>query len=128
MSAKKLVRNGKCASRNSKPPWNREVLLPSPALQKLLAAVFDKCRDIDDPRLRTQLKEDFVFHMTDWLNDLQGLQVLYSRPDQADPESASTFLVGFLCHVIPHLKAAGCLLVGEVADPFEKSYTSRGQE
>ena len=32
-------------------------------------------------------------------------------------EKATTFLVGFLYHAVPHLKAAGRLLLDDVPDP-----------
>jgi hypothetical protein len=96
----------------------REILFPSPALERLLAAVFDECRTAKNPVRHAERKRDFVFHMTDWLNDLRDLEELYGKPEKADPESASTFVAGFLYHVIPHLKAAGRLLLDEIPDPF----------
>jgi len=96
----------------------REIIYPTPALENLLARVFDYYQEAEDSRCHAERRREFVFHMTDWLNDLQDLQELYSRPEKADAKSASLFLHGFLIHVVPHLNAAGRLLVGEIRDPF----------
>ncbi|MFN0052069.1 MAG: hypothetical protein ACKV0T_07755 [Planctomycetales bacterium] len=93
-----------------------------PRLDALLRAVFDDFQDEPcetlDSKEYEQRRLDFVFHMTDWMDDIDGILNLFSNPDQKDVDSATTFLVGFLYHVVPHLNAAAKLLLGEVGDPF----------
>ena len=98
-----------------------KIIYPSPALQQLLANVYDEWHEAENPAIHAKRRQDFVFHMTDWLNDLQNLQELYAQPEQADPNSASRFMAGFLYHVIPHLKAAGRLLLKDIPDAFAES-------
>jgi hypothetical protein len=88
----------------------------------LLGAVFDdyhegprKTENAADYEIR---KRDFVFHMTDWLDDLKELTALYDHPDRADVPKACISLIGILYHVIPHLNAAGRLFLGNIPDPF----------
>lgn len=94
----------------------------NPALKKLLGEVFDAAREglregLDDATYQERRRE-FVFHMSDWLSDLEGVRMLFQRPEKADPDEACTFLIGFLYHVVPHLNAAGRLLLDEIRDPF----------
>jgi hypothetical protein len=92
------------------------------ALERLLGQVFDYCQE----GLRDEIglaeyerrRHDFVFHMLDWQDDLQQLTRLFENPEGQDVDSASRFLIGFLYHVIPHLSAAGRLLLDHVPDPF----------
>jgi hypothetical protein len=63
---------------------------------------------------------DFAFHMSDWASDLEQMADLLRDPDRIDFEEASTFVIGFLYHVVPHLNAAGRLLLDEIRDPFAK--------
>jgi hypothetical protein len=87
-------------------------------LEQLLGHTFDAFRDVEDPAEHAQKKADFIFHMTDWKADLETLAALYQDPNRMDPKAARRFIFGFLIHVIPHLNAAGSLLVDEVSDPF----------
>ena len=57
--------------------------------------------------------------MTDWTDDLERLAALYKDPASMDLKAAQRFLFGFLVHVIPHLNAAGRLMLGEIRDPFD---------
>jgi hypothetical protein len=56
--------------------------------------------------------------MMDWEGDLQELAKLFRNPDLSDEETASALVIGFLYHVVPHLNAAGRLLLDEISDPF----------
>ncbi len=99
--------------------------------EQLLGRVFDGAREglreNVDPREYEKRKHDFVFHMTDWSGDLERLAALFDQPDQWDEESASALVIGFLYHVIPHLNAAGRLLLDGVGDPFEQpEHAERG--
>jgi hypothetical protein len=93
-------------------------------VEQLLGRVFDGARESLREELDAQeyerRKHDFVFHMTDWLGDLEQLTDLFNQPDQQDEESASAHVIRFLYHVIPHLNAAGRLLLDEVGDPFSQ--------
>jgi hypothetical protein len=95
---------------------------PHPRLLQLLEAVFDQLHEEDRknmaPLLYERRRHDFAFHMTDWLRDLESLGKLYQDPGQVSLEKATRFLIGFLYHVIPHLNAAGRLLLDEIPDAF----------
>ena len=92
------------------------------ALRALLETVFDGARD----GLREQLspeeyesiRQDFVFHMLDWGDDLDRLRDVFLHPEKYDENSASQIVIGALYHVIPHLNSAGRLLLDGVEDPF----------
>ncbi|WP_147372586.1 hypothetical protein [Calidithermus terrae] len=92
---------------------DREKLMP------MLAAVFDAVNESADVETLASRREEFVFHMTDWLEDLKRLTDLYTSPDKPQAE-ANKVVVGFLYHVVPHLKAASRLLLGEIPDAFEE--------
>jgi hypothetical protein len=49
--------------------------------------------------------------MTDWSKDLGQLAALYKNPEKFTKAEASQVVSGFLYHVIPHLTAAGRLLL-----------------
>jgi hypothetical protein len=91
-------------------------------LEQLLTRVFEGAseglRDELDSEEYEKRKHDFVFHMTDWIGDLEQLVDLFRNPDQEDEEAASKVVLGFLYHVVPHLNAAGRLLLDDVGDPF----------
>jgi hypothetical protein len=63
-------------------------------------------------------RQDFIFHMLDWKSDLGRMAALLEDPGKVSSKEATTFVIGFLYHVIPHLNAAGNLLLDEVPDPF----------
>jgi hypothetical protein len=69
-------------------------------------------------------RQDFVFHMTDWLNDLDMLQAIYRKPEDCDVKETTIDIMGILYHVIPHLNAAGRLLLDDVPDAFRDLYPS----
>lgn len=96
-------------------------------LEQLLGQVFDGARDGLRDSLDSQeyerRKHDFVFHMTDWSRDLEQLTALFHQPDRLDEDSASALVIGFLYHVVPHLNAAGRLLLDEIVDPFAQPET-----
>jgi hypothetical protein len=94
-------------------------------LEKLLAAVYNQFQRLDNRAANAEARRDFVFHMTDWLDDLDRLQAIYHHPEQWDREEAGRQIAGFLYHVIPHLKAAGRLLLDEVPDAFEPARTDQ---
>lgn len=72
-----------------------------------------------------EYRSDFGFHMTDWLGDLKKLDDLYSQPEKYSPKQASAVIIGALYHVIPHLSAAGRILLEELPDAFAHLYHPR---
>jgi hypothetical protein len=119
MSERKRPRNGKSGSTPTALLWERKLKLPSPELQRLLRAVYNCYQKLDDPGANATARRDFVFHMTDWINDLEQLAALYARPEKFDKATASDTVYGFLIHALPHLMEAGRLLEGrEIRNPF----------
>lgn len=96
-------------------------------LEQLLSDTFDAFRDVEDPGDHAKRKADFIFHMTDWMADLERLAALYKDPNMMDRKSARQAIFGFLVHVIPHLNSAGRLMLEEVSDPFAAE-ASQAQE
>lgn len=94
----------------------------SPQLRELLEKVFDECREGLHAELSAaeyqRQRHDFAFHMTDWLTDLKELNDLYAHPEKADLDEATISIIGILYHVIPHLSAAGRLLLDTIPDAF----------
>jgi hypothetical protein len=86
-------------------------------IEKLLGQVYDRLQSIDDKAANTEARRQFVFHMTDWLDDLERLAKLYEEGELRKDKAAQT-VAGFLYHVIPHLNAAGRLLLDNIPDPF----------
>ena len=125
MSEKKQPLNGKPALRLGVRRSKSEPRMPSKELEKLLASVYDRFQRLNEPRANAAARRDFVFHMTDWLDDLQRLVPLYEHPERADGKQAGSDIAGFLYHVVPHLKAAGRLLLDEIPDAFG-SQTKKG--
>lgn len=80
-------------------------------LEKLLSAVYHQYQKLDDPAANKKGRRDFVFHMTDWADDLRRLADLYQHPEEFNPETAGDIVAGFLYHVIPHLREAGRLML-----------------
>jgi hypothetical protein len=100
---------------------------------ELLAKVFDDAREDLRDELEKEgrlgdyekIKRDFVFHMTDWADDLRRLHAMADAPDVWQTEEATRFLIGFLYHVVPHLNAAGRLLLDKLPDTFARDETAK---
>jgi hypothetical protein len=94
-----------------------------PELISLLSRAFDEhqgdLRDRLSPEEYERLRFAFAFHLSDWEDDLKKLSSLVESPESWTPEQTSSFLIGMLYHVIPHLKAAGRILLDGVGDGFE---------
>ena len=119
MSARKRPRNGKPESTPTGLLSKAEVKSPSRDLQRLLRTVYDRYQKLDDPAANAAARHDFVFHMTDWISDLERLAALYGCPGKFGRASAGDAVYGFLIHALPHLMEAGRLLEGhEVVNPF----------
>lgn len=122
MSARKQPLNGKLASLPGARRLKTKPRMPSRALQKVLASVYDQFQRLDDREANANARQDFVFHMTDWLDDLDRLAAIYRHPERFSRKAAGD-IAGILYHVIPHLKAAGRLLLDEIPDAFEPAAT-----
>jgi len=95
------------------------------SLEKARAAlegVYDALHSSAARRSGDRRRDDFVFHMTDWLDDLDRIVEFFRDADQFDKRLARDIVGGFLTHVTPHLSTAARLLYGEVLDPFVDDY------
>jgi hypothetical protein len=110
MSAKKPQRNGKPASMGGGPPL-KEYRRPSKELQKLLASVYNYYQHLDDRAVNAEVRRDFVFHMTDWLDDLDRIKAVYDHPEPSDRRAAAQDIAEFLYHVTAHIMEAARLLL-----------------
>ena len=96
-------------------------MLKLQTLEQLLSKTFDDLQG----GLRKEVgrqeydrrKHDFVFHMTDWKDDLEQYAAFVQAP-HLDQETANSLVVGFLYHAVPHLRAAAQLLLDDIGDPF----------
>ncbi|HWE35407.1 MAG TPA: hypothetical protein VG406_02460 [Isosphaeraceae bacterium] len=95
----------------------------------LLGRVFDEAqgglKDEVGPEEYEARRRDFVFHMTDWANDLDGLKRLFDDPDSMPIDDATTFIIGLLYHVVPHIDTAGRLLLDEISNPFVNDHAAK---
>jgi hypothetical protein len=99
--------------------------------EELMAKVFDRAqsglRDEVGTAEYERRKRDFIFHMLDWKLDLSKIAGLLDHSESMSPRAATTFVIGFLYHVVPHLNAAGRLLLDEIPDPFETNAQSHSE-
>ena len=66
------------------------------------------------------LRREIAFHMTDWLEELEGWTAFCSSPDGFDSDAITKLLTGFLVHVPNHVAAASKLMTGiPVSDIFD---------
>jgi hypothetical protein len=121
MSETKQPRNGSHVSQGYTRRSNNELDAPPAKLQKLLATSYDRLQRVPGKARNEACRRDFVFHMTDWLADLDRITELYHHPEKFDKDEASRLVAGFLYHVIPHLKAAGRLLLDYTPKDFFKA-------
>lgn len=92
---------------------------PKASIESLLEQVFDDLQKMDDQSEHDRGKQEFVFHMTESIDDLRGLSALLETPGN-DRSEASKKIAGLFYHLIPHLNAAGRLLLGRIPDPFKE--------
>lgn len=69
---------------------------------------------------------EFLFHMTDWLNDLESLHSAFSHPDDLSDEEFRKVVENFLVHAPHHIKAAHLIWEPEAMDPFAGVYGEYG--
>lgn len=101
----------------------------SDELKALLGRVFDEAQDgLKDevgPEEYDRRRLDFVFHMTDWADDLERLRRLYDDPGSMTLDEAKSIVIGGLYHVVPHLDTAGRLLLDEIKNPFRDDHAAK---
>ena len=90
-------------------------------MEKVFDDMYAESRNKNSLRYQ-EYRRDFGFHMTDWLRDLERLSAVYRHPEKTSVADASSNIMGFLYHAIPHLAAAGRLLLEEVPDAFADMY------
>jgi hypothetical protein len=90
--------------------------------EELLGQVFDSAREglraTLPPDEYEKMRHDFAFHLSDVREDLVRLADLLAEPHKLDEKAASALVIGILYHAIPHLNAAGRLLLDQINDPF----------
>lgn len=67
---------------------------------------------------------DFVFHMTDWVDDLVNLAQLYRSPDRYSAADARRIVDGLLIHGVGHIVEAARLW-DHFSDPFGATSTTK---
>jgi hypothetical protein len=92
------------------------------SFSELLGKVFDHfheglAAEVGDAKYE-QRRHAFVFHMTDWQRDLRSLMDLSQHPEGRNVKATTTEIIAILVHIIPHLNAAGRLLLDEISDPY----------
>jgi hypothetical protein len=107
MSGKKLLSNGKRVSKPSGPHSKTKNVDRNRRLEKLLAAAYESFNS----KKNSASQHDFVFHMTDWIDDLDALSELYDHPERFDKAQAASIVAGFLYHALWHVRAAARLLL-----------------
>jgi hypothetical protein len=80
-------------------------------LQRLLASIYNTYQKLDDPAANKTCRHDFVFHITDWEDDLRALAELYERPEQFSRADAGRIVAGFLYHATAHIMEAARLML-----------------
>jgi hypothetical protein len=94
----------------------------------MLREVFAFWRESHKLLHRKEYRRDFVFHMTDWLNDLEKLNGLFAHPNHFTKKEAAQIVFGFFIHALPHLKAASRILLDDIGDAFEGLYNPEDQK
>lgn len=100
-----------------------------------MAVDASRVRAVLEAVLRTEahlpepVARDVVFHLTDWLSDLEDYYAFCADPTRVSAAELNNFLIGFLAHVPNHLAAASKLLTGiPVTDIFGVGATSEDRD
>lgn len=98
------------------------------AIQTALEGVYRPFNQSAGPVSSDHRTRDFVFHMTDWIDNLQQLHQFYEEPERhSDEEWDQAVYGGIISHAIGHLLAASRLIDDDVSDPFaDYRYTDDG--
>ncbi|MCP5158075.1 MAG: hypothetical protein H6975_01465 [Gammaproteobacteria bacterium] len=93
---------------------------------KIREAIRIALKDLD---MQPTAISDAVFHMTDWLSDLEKWAKFCEKPNSLSPEKLQDLLIEFLVHVPNHLAAASKLVTGiPVTDVFKVGATAESKE
>jgi hypothetical protein len=76
------------------------------AIRAALERVYRRYSDGSGPRDKDRRTSDFVFHMTDWYNDLRALAEMFTDPEAHDEKRWNEVVFGFLAHASGHVAAA----------------------
>ncbi len=116
MSVKKPPLNGARSLRSAKHNSNSKPSSSRRKLEKLLGAAYDAFNSNG----RAVCRRNFIFHMTDWLNNLEQLTALYKHPERFDKKSAQEIVAGFLYHATWHVRAAARLMLDHTPEDIFK--------
>ena len=101
-------------------------------IETLLGQIFDEMQEGREselsPEQYAERRADFIFHMTDWKEDFTRLSDLFANPARYSKSDAAKRLASILYHIVPHLNAAGRLLLDEIVDPFAAPNTKECQQ
>lgn len=79
----------------------------------------------ENENLSDRQKRDIVFHLTDWLSDLEKWSVFCENPSQYSADEARHILYCILVHIPEHIAAAAKLLMNQpVRDIFNVGATT----
>lgn len=76
-------------------------------VRALLGQVFDEKWSRSELENFDELREKFVFHMTDAIDDVLQLADIYRADSPLETQPAAENIYGFFLHALPHLLAAG---------------------
>ena len=77
------------------------------------------CEAFTEMELDPEKIDDAVFHMVDWLDDLEKWSQFCKNPASLNPEELGDMVMSFLIHVPNHVAAAGKLVTDiPVSDIF----------
>src|SRR5713226_3044549 len=116
MSARKPLLNGVRSSRTARQNSNSKFSSSRRKLEKLLGASFDAFNSNG----KAVCRRNFIFHMTDWIDDLHQLIDLYEHPEKFDKKSANQIVAGFLSHAPWHILAAARLMLDHTPEDIFK--------
>jgi hypothetical protein len=80
-------------------------------LPRLLARIYDNYQKLDNAAANKMCRRDFVFHMSDWEEDLRALAELYEHSEKFSKSDAEQVVAGFLYHATAHIMEAARLLL-----------------
>jgi hypothetical protein len=67
----------------------------------------------------SDVAREIAFHMTDWDNDLEGLNRFYEQPESLSDAEVTALIISLLAHVPNHVAAAKKLVgLGPMEDIF----------
>lgn len=90
----------------------------APKIAAALEKVYRHYHGQAGPRGKDRRTHDFIFHMTDWYEDLIRLSQIYLNPGKHSQREWNSSVYGFLIHAVGHLLAAA-EINNTLFDPFE---------